>query len=66
METKESLSALGNKGLKFIGLIIVILVGMTIYKDGFFNSSTFIMLGIFLIWFSIWIVVSFIEIYSKK
>ena len=66
METKESLSALGNKGLKFIGLIIVILVGMTIYKYGLFNSSTFIMLGIFLIWFSIWIVVSFIEIYSKK
>ena len=66
METKESLAALGNKGLKFIGLIIIILVGMTIYKDGFFNSSTFIMLGIFLIWFSIWIVVSFIEIYSKK
>ena len=66
METKESLSTLGNKGLKFIGLIIIILVGMTIYKDGFFNSSTFIMLGIFLIWFSIWIVVSFIEIYSKK
>ncbi len=66
METKESLAALGNKGLKFIGLIIIILVGMTIYKDGLFNSSTFIMLGIFLIWFSIWIVVSFIEIYSKK
>ena len=66
METKESLVALGDKGLKFIGLIIIILVGMTIYKDGFFNSSTFIMLGIFLIWFSIWIVVSFIEIYSKK
>ena len=66
METKESLAALGDKGLKFIGLIIIILVGMTIYKDGFFNYSTFIMLGIFLIWFSIWIVVSFIEIYSKK
>ena len=66
METKESLAALGDKGLKFIGLIIIILVGMTIYKDGFFNSSTFIMLGIFLIWFSILLVVSFIEIYSKK
>ncbi len=66
METKESLAALGDKGLKFIGLIIIILVGMTIYKDGLFNSSTFIMLGIFLIWCSIMIVVSFIEIYSKK
>ena len=65
METKESLSALGDKGLKFIGLIIIILVGMTIYKDGFFNSSTFIMLGIFLIWFSILLVASLFEIHSK-
>ena len=66
METKESLAALGNKGLKFIGLIIIILVGMTIYKDGFFNSSTFIMLGIFLIWFSILLIASLFEIYSKS
>ena len=66
MKTKESLAALIDKGLKFIGLIIIILVGMTIYKDGFFNSSTFIMLGIFLIWFSIYILVSFIIIYGKE
>ena len=66
MKTKESLAALIDKGLKFIGLIIIILVGMTIYKDGFFNSSTFIMLGIFLIWFSIWLVASLFEIYSKS
>ena len=66
METKESLSALGNKGLKFIGLIIVILVGMTIYKYGLFNSSTFIMLGIFLIWFSILLIASLFEIYFKS
>ena len=65
MYTKESLTALVDKGLKFIGLIIIILVGITIYEDGFFNSSTFIMLGIFLIWFSIWLVASLIEIYSK-
>ena len=66
MYTKESLTALVDKGLKFIGLIIIILVGITIYKDGFFNSSTFIMLGIFLIWFSIWLIASLIEIYSKS
>ncbi len=66
MYTKESLTALVDKGLKFIGLIIIILVGITIYKDGFFNSSTFIMLGIFLIWFSIWLIASLFEIYSKS
>jgi len=66
MYTKESLIALVDKGLKFIGLIIIILVGITIYKDGFFNSSTFIMLGIFLIWFSILLIASLFEIYSKS
>ena len=58
----ENKISVGQKGIKFIGLAIFVLLIATIYKDGFFNSSTFIILGIFLIWFAILLTLETIDI----
>ena len=56
----EDYLSVGQKGIKFIGLAIFALLIATILKDGFFNSSTFIILSIFLIWFAILLAIEII------
>ena len=60
--TNEDKISLAHKTIKFIGLAIFALLIVTILKDGFFNSSTFIILGIFLIWFAILLTLEIIDI----